>query len=53
MRFAVIGSGVSGLVAAWLLRQRGEVTVFEADTRIGGHVHTHAVSASDGAPLSA
>ena len=40
MRSAVIGGGVSGLVAAWLLARRHAVTLFEADGRIGGHVHT-------------
>jgi predicted NAD/FAD-binding protein len=40
MRVAVVGSGVAGLVAARLLHPRHDVTVFEADTRVGGHVHT-------------
>jgi len=40
MRIAVVGSGVAGLVTARLLHPAHEVTVFEADTRIGGHVHT-------------
>jgi len=40
MRIAIIGSGVSGLVAARRLADAHEVTVFEADRRIGGHVHT-------------
>jgi len=39
-RIAVIGSGISGLSAAWLLGQRHEVTLFEADSRLGGHSNT-------------
>lgn len=37
---AVVGSGISGLAAAWLLSQRHEVTLYEADTRLGGHSNT-------------
>ena len=40
---AVIGGGVSGLVAAWLLAPSQEVTLFERDERLGGHTHTHTV----------
>ena len=43
MRVAVVGSGIAGLTAAWLLKDAHEVTVFEADDRIGGHTHTHEV----------
>jgi predicted NAD/FAD-binding protein len=45
---AVIGSGVSGLVAAYVLAARDRVTLFEADTRIGGHAHTHYIDRGDG-----
>lgn len=43
MRVAIIGSGVSGLVTAHLLGPAHDVTVFEANDYVGGHVHTHSV----------
>src|SRR5664279_798630 len=45
---AVIGSGVSGLTAAYLLNRTHHVTLFETDDRLGGHAHTHDVTAPDG-----
>ncbi len=39
-KIAVIGSGISGLSAAWLLSKGHEVTLFEKDTRLGGHANT-------------
>jgi predicted NAD/FAD-binding protein len=45
---AVIGIGISGMAAAWLLSQRHRVTVFEKDRRIGGHTHTVEVASPQG-----
>ena len=45
---AVVGSGVAGLTAAHLLQRRYDVTLFEADARLGGHAHTHELTTSDG-----
>ncbi|MGV0809215.1 NAD(P)/FAD-dependent oxidoreductase [Mycolicibacterium setense] len=40
---AVIGSGVAGLTAAYVLSTRDRVTLLEADARFGGHAHTQHV----------
>ena len=40
MKIAVIGTGIAGNVAAYHLAREHEVTVFEADNRIGGHTNT-------------
>src|ERR1700742_1439511 len=39
-RIAVVGSGISGLSAAWLLGKRHQVVLYEADRRLGGHSNT-------------
>jgi len=40
LRVAVVGTGISGLSAAWLLNRRHDVTVYERAERIGGHSNT-------------
>jgi len=40
MRIAIVGSGISGLMAAHFLHKRHDVCVYEAEPRIGGHTHT-------------
>jgi predicted NAD/FAD-binding protein len=47
-RIAVIGSGISGLASAYYLSRRHEVSLFEKDSRLGGHTHTVMV---DGTPV--
>jgi predicted NAD/FAD-binding protein len=42
-RIAIIGAGISGLAAAWLLREKFAVTLYEAETRPGGHADTQTV----------
>lgn len=47
MRIAIIGSGISGTVAALKLHEQHEITVFEANDYIGGHTHTVDVNIED------
>lgn len=46
---AVIGSGIAGMSAAWLLSQKHDVTVYEKNHRLGGHSNTVTVNTSLGA----
>jgi uncharacterized protein len=48
MRIAVVGSGIAGLASAYLLAKQHEVVLFEAESRLGGHTHTHDVSLPSG-----
>ncbi|MEJ2142951.1 MAG: FAD-dependent oxidoreductase [Gammaproteobacteria bacterium] len=41
MKIAVIGTGIAGNVAAYHLAKNHDITVFEANTHVGGHTHTH------------
>ncbi len=42
-RIAVIGGGISGLTAGYILSRSTHVTLYEADARLGGHADTHLV----------
>ena len=48
MRIAVIGSGISGMGAAYYLSRKHEVFLFEKESRLGGHTHTVTVESSQG-----
>ncbi len=40
LRIAVVGGGISGLAAVWLLSRRHEVVLYEAEPLLGGHART-------------
>jgi predicted NAD/FAD-binding protein len=48
MKIAIVGTGVSGLVAGHLLHPEHEITVYEAGARVGGHSHTVEVESGEG-----
>ncbi len=48
LKIAVVGSGVSGLSAAWLLHRRHDIVVYEKANRIGGHANTVMVETARG-----
>lgn len=47
MRIAIVGTGISGLTAAYLLQRRHNIEVFEAASYIGGHTNTITVREAD------
>jgi predicted NAD/FAD-binding protein len=53
VRIAVIGGGVAGLVAAWLVQDAAEVVVYEREEWLGGHARSIAVTDGDGAIVHA
>jgi len=47
MKIAIVGTGISGMLAAYLLNPEHEITVFEANDYIGGHTNTISVEMND------
>jgi predicted NAD/FAD-binding protein len=52
MDIAIVGAGISGLTAAWALRDRHRVTLFEAGPTPGGHTATVEVEGAEGRPVA-
>ena len=48
MKIAIVGAGVAGLTAAYLLSEHHEVTLYERESHLGGHAHTVTVPGGDG-----
>jgi len=51
MRIGIVGAGVSGLAAAYLLSREHQVQVFEANDYAGGHANTVTITRPDGSEL--
>jgi predicted NAD/FAD-binding protein len=51
-QIAVIGGGIAGLTAGYVLSRTDDVTLIEAADRLGGHAHTHQVGVPDGPDLA-
>lgn len=48
LKIAIVGSGISGLSAAWLLAKNHQVTLYEANGHFGGHANTLDIDTPDG-----
>jgi predicted NAD/FAD-binding protein len=48
MKIAIIGSGIAGNVAAYNLNKEHDITLFEQNSHIGGHTHTHSIDDAAG-----
>lgn len=46
-KIAIIGSGISGLTAAYYLNKQHDICLYEADSRLGGHTATKAINVND------
>jgi len=52
MRIGIVGTGISGMVAAYLLQRDHDLTIYEANDYIGGHTATIDVPVPDGTPTN-
>ena len=52
MRIVILGGGISGLAAAWLLSRHHEVHLVESEPRLGGHTNTLSVPRADGSSVA-
>ena len=43
-KIAIIGSGISGMTAAFKLSKKYEVHIYEKNSYLGGHTHTHEIN---------
>ena len=50
-KIAIIGAGISGLGAAYLLSQKNDIVLFEANDRLGGHARTLLAGRSKKVPV--
>jgi predicted NAD/FAD-binding protein len=50
-RIGVVGGGIAGLTAAYVLSATDDVTLFEAERGLGGHAHTHQLAQADGSDV--
>lgn len=48
-KIAIIGSGISGLAASWLLNEKYDITLFEKNPTLGGHANTVDINYLSGA----
>lgn len=53
LKIGVVGGGISGITAAWLLSKQHKVTLLEREPRLGGHAYTHVMAGGpdDGMPV--
>ena len=52
MKIAVIGSGISGLSAAYYLSKKHKIDLFEKEDHFGGHAHTIKIPIEDNKEVS-